>query len=103
MTYQLTVVYHHPDDVDAFDRHYAEHHAPLAASIPGVRSYTTSRPDPGPDGARAEHLVAVLLFDDAEAFAAGMGSETGQAAAADVPTFATGGASLMSGEVVTYV
>ena len=80
-----------------------QHHAPLAAAIPGVRSYTTSTPDPGPDGTRAEHLVAVLLFDDAEACAAGMGSETGQAAAADVPTFATGGATLMSGEVTRHV
>ena len=41
---QLTVVYHHPQDVKAFDRYYDEAHALLAAKLPGLRSYTVCRP-----------------------------------------------------------
>lgn len=104
MTYQLTVVYGHPDDPAAFDAHYAETHGPLAAKIPGLQSYTSHKADPAPDGSPADHyLVAVLTFADREAFVSGFGGPEGQAAAADVPNFASGGASLLTGEVTTYV
>ena len=104
MTYQLTVVYGHPEDPEAFDAHYAATHAPLAAAIPGLQSYTGHHADPGPDGSPADHyFVAVLTFADRDAFLAGFGGEEGKAAARDVPGFATGGASLLTGEVVTYV
>lgn len=103
MTYQLTVLYHQPDDVAAFDRHYTENHAPLALKIPDLLSYTTSTPAAGPDGERPEHLVAVLTFKDADAFGAAMASAEGQAAVADVGTFATGGATMLTGEVTTYL
>ncbi|SDS32649.1 conserved hypothetical protein [Nocardioides scoriae] len=103
MTYQLTVVYGRPQDPEAFDAHYAGTHAPLAAAIPGLQSYTWHKADPGPRGAAADHYaVAVLTFADREAFVAGFGSEAGQAAAADVPNFASGGASLLTGEVTAY-
>ncbi len=103
MTYQLTVVYHQPTDPEAFDRHYAETHAPLASKIPGVRSYTSTTPDAGPDGQRPEHLVAMVVFDDKASFEAGMGSDEGKAAVADVDNFATGGATMMTGEVTSFV
>lgn len=103
MTYQLVVVYHHPTDADAFDRHYAETHAPLASTLPGLRSYTTLSPDPGADGTRAEHLVATLTFDDGDSFRAAMGSEAGKAAVGDLANFASGGATIVSGEVASIV
>ncbi len=102
MTYQLTVLYHRPTDVEAFDSHYAETHAPLASTIPGLRSYTTSSPTTLPDGSDV-HLVAVLVFDDLESFQAGMGSEEGKAAVADVDNFASGGATMLTGEVQSFV
>ncbi len=103
MTYQLVVIYHQPTDPDAFDRHYAETHAPLASTLPGLRSYTTVSPDPDADGTRAEHLVATLTFDDAQAFQAAMSSDAGQAAVGDLGNFASGGATIVSGEVTTIV
>lgn len=103
MTYQLTVVYHHPTDPAAFDAHYESAHAPLAQKIPGVRSYTSVKPGPGPEGDPAEHLLAMLVFDDQAAFEQGMGSPEGQAAVADVGNFATGGATMLTGEVTTFV
>jgi uncharacterized protein (TIGR02118 family) len=104
MAYQLTVLYHHPDDAEAFDRYYDEKHVPLASKLPGLRSYTASRPQPGPDGARpAYHLVAVLTWDSAEAHQEAVGSPEGQAALADVAKFATGGVEILSGPVTVVV
>src|SRR5436309_3182572 len=40
--YQLTVLYNHPEDAAAFDKHYDEVHAPLANTLPGIRRYTVS-------------------------------------------------------------
>jgi len=104
MTYQLTVLYHQPDDPAAFDEHYESTHAPLATKVPGLRHYSVSRPTPGPSGsAPAEYLVAVLQFDDQAALDAGMGSAEGQAAGADIATFASGGVTMLTGEVTSYV
>lgn len=36
------VLYNHPENPEAFDRHYREVHAPLAAKAPGLKSYTMS-------------------------------------------------------------
>ncbi len=103
MSYQLTVLYHHPDDPAAFDAHYESTHAPLATKIPGLRSFRSQKPGQGPEGDPAEHLVAMLVFDDEAAFGAGMGSAEGRAAGRDIATFATGGVTMLAGEVTTYV
>ncbi len=104
MTFQLTVLYHQPDDPAAFDAYYESTHAPLASAVPGLVSYTAAHPAPNPDGTpAAEYLVANLVFADRRAFAAGMGGPEGQAAAADVGNFASGGVTMLTGEVTTYV
>ncbi len=104
MTYQLTVLYHQPADAAAFDAHYESTHAPLAQKIDGLRSYTSVHPTAGPDGSpAAEYLVAILVFDDEAAFGAAMGSPEGRAAATDIGNFATGGVTMLAGEVTTYV
>ncbi len=103
MSYQLTVIYHHPEDPATFDAHYESTHAPLASKVPGLRSYTSQKPGQGPEGDPAEYLVAMLVFDDQAAFGAGMGSEQGRAAGGDVANFATGGVTMLTGEVTTYV
>jgi uncharacterized protein (TIGR02118 family) len=103
MTFQLIVLYHHPEDPARFDAHYEATHAPLTSAIPGLRGYTVQRPSPGPDGSSpAEHLVATLVFDDEAAFAIGMGTPEGKAAGKDIAAFATGGVTMLSGEVTTY-
>ncbi len=45
------------------------------------------------------YLVAELDFESAEAMGAGMSSEAGRAAGADVGTFATGGATMVHFDV----
>jgi uncharacterized protein (TIGR02118 family) len=89
------VLYKTPADGQAFDRYYAETHAPLAKKIPGLRSYRISKGAVAtPAGASNVHLVATLTFDSLAALQSGLGSAEGAAAAGDLPNFASGGADL---------
>jgi uncharacterized protein (TIGR02118 family) len=45
----------------------------------------------------------MLVFDDEAAYNAGMGSEEGKAAGGDVRNFASGGVTMLTGEVTTYL
>jgi uncharacterized protein (TIGR02118 family) len=92
--HRLIVLYGHPEDAAAFDRHYETVHVPLAEKIPGMRSCTLGRPASLDGSQPPYHLVAQLTFDSLEDLQAGMGSPEGQAAAGDVPNFASGGATL---------
>ncbi len=95
----LTVLYGVPSDTDAFDEHYRSVHAPLARKMPGLQHLSASKVVATPDGsAPAYYLVATLRFADQEAFSAALASPEGQATAADVANFATGGATLLIGE-----
>lgn len=89
---QLVVMYKTPKDAAAFDRYYFEKHIPIAKKIPGLRKYEVSRGAVAtPAGPSGYHLVALLHFDDLAAIQGAFGSTEGQAAVADVQTFATGG------------
>jgi uncharacterized protein (TIGR02118 family) len=91
----LTVLYGQPDDPAAFDKYYENNHAPLVDKVPGLRSFTY-RHCASLDGSQPPyHLIAELSFDSLEALQAGMGGPEGQAAAGDVPNFATGGATML--------
>jgi uncharacterized protein (TIGR02118 family) len=99
VVHRLIVQYGQPTDPAEFDRHYREVHVGLAQAIPGVQRFTIGHPRSLDPSTPAPYLVAELDFESAEALAAGMGSEAGRAAGADVATFATGGASLASFDV----
>lgn len=43
MVAKLVVMYHHPTDRAAFDRYYADIHAPLAKRQPRLQSFTISK------------------------------------------------------------
>ena len=92
MSAQLVVMYTTPKDATAFDKYYFEKHIPIAKKIPGLRKYEVNQGVVAtPAGPSGFHLVAVLHFDDLAAIQAAFGSPEGQATAADVQTFATGG------------
>jgi uncharacterized protein (TIGR02118 family) len=96
---KLVVLYGTPADPAAFDRHYAEVHTPLVHKIPKLRQFDAGRVLGTPDGSPAPYFfIAELLFDSPEDLAAGMQSVEGQAAGADVQTFADGGSTLMIAE-----
>ena len=96
---KLVVAYGPPEDPAAFDQHYAETHAPLAQKIPDVRRFEAGKVLGTADGSAAPYyFIAELWFDGPEQLQAAMQSPEGQAAAADVGTFASGGAMLMIAE-----
>jgi uncharacterized protein (TIGR02118 family) len=96
---KLVVTYGSPTDPAAFDQHYAGTHTPLVQRIPDLRRFEAGKVLGTPDGTPAPfYFLAELYFDDVDQLQAAMGSDQGQAAAADVSTFATGGATLMIAE-----
>ncbi len=97
---KLTLLYGHPDDVDAFEDYYANTHMPIAAQMPGVEKLELTRFGPGPDGsAPAYHRMAEMYFTSEDQADATMNSAEGKAAVGDLPNFATGGVTMMAGAV----
>ncbi|HEX2076232.1 MAG TPA: EthD family reductase [Longimicrobium sp.] len=93
---KLVSLFNPPADADAFARHLTGTHIPLAKKIPGLRSLEASRgPVMTPEGPAPYHLVGVLSFDSMDDLQAGLGSPEGQAAAADIANFATGGVTVL--------
>jgi uncharacterized protein (TIGR02118 family) len=96
---KLVVAYGSPEDSAAFDEHYASAHVPLVEKIPNLRRFEAGKILATPDGSPPPfYFLAELWFDTIEDLQAAMGSPEGQAAGDDVPTFATGGATLMIAE-----
>jgi uncharacterized protein (TIGR02118 family) len=96
---KLVVAYGPPENPAAFDQHYAETHRPLAEKIPNVRRFEAGKVLGTADGSAAPYyFIAELWFESPEDLQASLGSPEGQAAAADVGTFASGGATLMIAE-----
>lgn len=96
MVHRLVVEYGQPADPAAFDRHYRDVHIGLAQAIPGLQRFTIGHAAPMDPSRPTPYLVAELDFESAEALGAALTSDAGAAAAADVGTFATGGATMMS-------
>lgn len=94
MAYRLTVRYGQPEDPRAFDEHYSTVHVPLAAQIPHLTGFVAGRIETI-DGSTPEgYLQAQLVFDSKSEALEALSSPQGQAAAADMANFATGGASV---------
>lgn len=93
---KLVALYKRPADASTFDAYYYGTHVPVAKKVPGLRRYEVSRgPVNGVDGPSAYHLVALLEFDSMEALGGALASAEGQAAAADLGNFASGGVDLL--------
>jgi uncharacterized protein (TIGR02118 family) len=96
---KLIVAYGQPQDAAAFDQYYASTHAPLVQEIPGLRRFEAGRVLATPDGSPAPYyFIAEMSFDDTDALQAARATSEGQAAAADVANFATGGVTIMIAE-----
>lgn len=91
----LTVLYGQPDDPAAFDSHYFGTHAGMVDKIEGVNGWTARKVDSLDGSTPPYYLIAELTFDSLEQLQASMGSEAGQTAAADLPNFASGGATML--------
>jgi uncharacterized protein (TIGR02118 family) len=97
--HRLLVLYPPPADPQAFRDYYEATHVPLAARLPGLRAFRYGF-DVTALGADSPYFcVFEADFDDAAALDSALGSPEGEATAADVPNYATGGAVLLRYDV----
>jgi uncharacterized protein (TIGR02118 family) len=98
----VIVLYNQPKDTAAFEKYYAEKHVPLFASHAqeiGVTRTELVKFAPGADGKPAPiYREADLRWDSKEARDRGMATAGFKAVAADLPTFATGGVTVLLGQ-----
>ncbi|MBL3700993.1 EthD family reductase [Leucobacter luti] len=91
----LLVLYPEPTDRAAFAEYYERVHLPLCAKLPGVQdiSYALGITEPG---AGPYYAMFRATFADGAALAAAMASPEGRAVEADVPNYASGGATVLT-------
>ena len=97
---KVTVLYGPPSDPAAFEDYYANTHVPLAAKMPEVKRFEATRVLSTPGGDQPPYYrIAELWFDSQDTLQQAMGSPEGQETVDDIPKFATGGATVLIGEV----
>lgn len=94
--HKMLVLYPPPTDPQAFREYYEGTHLPLAAKLPGLRAMRYSFDVSSGPGESPYFAVWEGDFDSAEAMTAALSSPEGQAVAADVPNYATGGAVVLN-------
>lgn len=93
--HRMLVLYPPPKDPDHFRRYYVETHVPLAMKLPGLRAARYAFDVQGIMGQSPYFCVFEAEFDSEQALMQALQSEAGQAVAADVPKYATGGISIL--------
>ncbi|SEE21020.1 EthD family reductase [Ruania alba] len=96
--YRVSVLYGHPENPEEFDSYYEKVHIPLAQRMPGLVRWTLTKPDRQDGEMAGVYLIADLYAETKEKLDEVLASPEGQAAAADVANFATGGATFVFGE-----
>ena len=95
--HKFVVLYNQPEDPDHFRDYYVNKHVPLAAGLPGLKAYrySFSVSSPGQDDP-PYFCIFEGEFEDAAAMGEAMSGEYGQKVGADVPNYATGGATILT-------
>jgi uncharacterized protein (TIGR02118 family) len=100
MAAKLTVVYGTPDDVEAFDRHYHDVHAPIVARYPDLERVEISRVVGGPGGtASPYHLIAEMYFADLDTLNAALSSDAARESGRDFRAIAPSGSFMTVSEI----
>ena len=99
--YKLIAIYKQPENMDSFESHYQEVHAPLAKKIPGLKEIRLNRMTGTPRGESDLHLIAELCFETKDDFKAAMKSEENMACGKDLMNFAKGIVSVYFAEETT--
>lgn len=100
MMVKLVAVYRKPEDVEAFDKHYYEVHAPLAEKMPGLIKMEVNKIYGTPIGESDLHLIANMYFESKEALLEALSSPEGRAAGKDLRGFAGSVVTMHFAEVV---
>jgi uncharacterized protein (TIGR02118 family) len=97
---KVMVLYGHPKDEEAFENYYKNTHLPIASKMNGVAKWEFTKTVGTPDGTEpAYYRIAEIYFKDMEQLQKTMSSPEGQATAADLANFATGGVKVIIGNV----
>ncbi len=97
---KVTVLYGQPTDSAAFEDYYANNHIPIAAKMTGHERLELTKFLNAADGEKpAYYRMAEFWYANIETMQQAMGSPEGQATAGDLANFATGGVTLLVGEV----
>jgi uncharacterized protein (TIGR02118 family) len=94
--HKALVLYLPPEDPQAFREHYESTHIPLTSKIPGIRAYRYSFDVSAAEGESPYFCIFEGEWDDAQAMDEALSTPEGQAALADIPNYATGGAVFLS-------
>ena len=96
---RLTVLYGHPKDPAEFDRYYHAVHIPIARRMKGLKGWTIGKCESLNPGQPPPYYMIVGLYAETRAeVEAILASPEGQATVADLPRFATGGATFFMDE-----
>ena len=97
---RLTVLYGQPTDPGQFDEYYAQTHIPIASKMRGWSRWTIEKVVTSPGDPPAPYYLVVGLYAPTlEDVGRILASPESRAASADVPNFATGGATYLLTEV----
>jgi uncharacterized protein (TIGR02118 family) len=96
--YKLVALFKHPENVEEFDRHYDDVHAPLMRKVPGLEKMVVSRGLRSFGADSPYYLIAEMHFADRDAFKGAMASEENKAAGKDVMSFAGSLVTMVHGE-----
>ncbi|MFB5195362.1 EthD family reductase [Neobacillus sp. KR4-4] len=98
---KMIALYKHPENKEAFDKHYFNVHGPITEKIPGLRKMDVTKITGSPMGGEGEYyLMCEMYYDDYEALKQGMRSVEGKASGKDLMGFAGELVTLMIGEEV---
>lgn len=98
--FKVTVLYHHPKDTQHFEEYYAEKHLPMARQMPELSKLELTKFESAPGGAQpAYYRMAELYFHARKTMEETMGSPEGQMTIDDLTNFATGGVTILLGDV----
>lgn len=97
---KITVLYGHPVDAAAFEAYYFSTHMPLVGKINGVVKAETTKFLTGFDGLKPPYYRLVdFYFNNLEELQAALRSPEGTATTEDLQNFASGGLTILMGEV----
>jgi uncharacterized protein (TIGR02118 family) len=96
---KLVALFKRPEDVEEFDRHYEDTHAPLMRKVPGMERMEVTRNLRAFRGEPEYYLIAEMYFQNKESFDAAMASEENRAAGKDLMSFAREVVTMVYGEV----
>ena len=97
--HRVLALYGTPTDPEHFRSYYESTHIPIARKLPGLKRISWSFDAKGLMGDSPFFCICELDFESAAALEAALQTPEGQATAADVPNYATGGVTIVHYDV----